>query len=838
MAFWKLTVREFRRHPGRAVLTLLSIAIGIAAVVSVSLATRTTREAAQQMYEAVTGRAALEVTAEGSGTFPETLAAALGQIPGVKAAVPSVQRFTVLYFAHKRFQLFLMGTDPAEDAAVRDYELTEGSLLEKGNSVLLEANFAEGAGIRLHDKVRLQTPSSSALKEMTVVGLLAPRGAAGFNKGGTVFLPLKTAQRLFLRPGYVNHVDIVPGDSADEEALAAAIRSQLPPGLHAHPPAMRTQVAREKSLNIELGLQFASMLTVALAIFIIANTFLMNVGERRGQLAVLRAVGATRGQVVRMLLGEGFFLGVVGTVLGCLAGALGGRLLMDATTHLFGATPPPVQFTAAPFLLAAMLGPAMAVIAALIPAIMTTRISPLEAMQPMVSQDRARASRLLPVIGLILWLSSSGLLLGCIQGVVPISLAVPSGVASMALVVLIIPAIVDPLARLVARALHPFLQLEGRLAHRQLLRRPIRTSLTIGVLFIAVGTGVGLGTAIINNVEGVREWQRRTVVADFVVRAMFPDPTTGQAAEMPIQVRDEIAKIPGVVNVDTFRLLNARAFDHQIVVIAMEFTDAETLPLDVLGDKPGDVRSRLLEGDVVVGTVLAQRNGLKQGDDIGVETSHGTQSLRIGGVAVDYLVGGYVVYMHRNVARRLFNIDGADAFLIRTNPKAQDDVREGLSAICREHGFMLHSSVELERILDGIMGGVVGCLWGLLVLGFVVAGFGIANTLTMNVLEQTRELAMLRVVAMTRRQIRKLVFAQAIIIGVIGLSLGTLAGVNTAYLISLCMMPLLGYPVPFVLHLPLLLGCSAAALAFVLGAACIPAERAARLDLLIALQYE
>ena len=69
MAFWKLTVREFRRHPGRALLTLLSIAIGIAAVVSVSLATRTTREAAQQMYEAVTGRASLEITAEGSGTF-------------------------------------------------------------------------------------------------------------------------------------------------------------------------------------------------------------------------------------------------------------------------------------------------------------------------------------------------------------------------------------------------------------------------------------------------------------------------------------------------------------------------------------------------------------------------------------------------------------------------------------------------------------------------------------------------------------------------------------------------------------------------------------------------
>ena len=607
-----------------------------------------------------------------------------------------------------------MGIDPAADAAVRDYELTEGSLLEKGNCVLLETSFAEGAGIRLHDKVRLQTPSSSALKEMTVAGLLAPRGAAGFNKGGTVFMPLKTAQRLFLRPGHVNHVDIVPNDSADEEALTARIQSQLPSGVGAHPPAMRTQVAKEKSLNIELGLQFASMLTVALAIFIIANTFLMNIGERRQQLAVLRAVGATRGQVVRMLLGEGLLLGVIGTIAGCLAGSLGGHLLMAATTQLFGATPPPIQFTITPFLLAAVLGPAMAVVAASIPAIMTARISPLEAMQPMVSQDRARVPRVLTLIGLVLWLISGGLVLGCIKGVVPIALAVPSGVASMALVVLVIPAIVDPLARIVARGLQPILRLEGRLAHRQLLRRPVRTALTIGVLFIAVGTGVGLGTTIINNVEGVRDWQRRTVVADFVIRAMFPDPATGQAAEVPLQVGSEIRQIPGVVNVDTFRLLNARALGHQIVVIAMEFTDPKTLPLDVFEDSPGDVRRRLIDGEVVVGSVLAQRNGLKRGDDVCVETSHGAQSLRIGGVAVDYLVGGYVVYMHRNVAQRLFNIEGADAFLIRTDPKMQDDIRSQLTALCREHGLMLHSSVELERILEDIMGGVVGCLWGAL----------------------------------------------------------------------------------------------------------------------------
>ena len=140
--------------------------------------------------------------------------------------------------------------------------------------------------------------------------------------------------------------------------------------------------------------------------------------------------------------------------------------------------------------------------------------------------------------------------------------------------------------------------------------------------------------------------------------------------------------------------------------------------------------------------------------------------------------------------------------------------------------------------INTIVNGVVGGLWGILVLALLVAAFGVANTLTMNVLEQTRELALLWVVAMTRRQVRKMVLSQAGIIGVIGLALGMLFGVTLAFLISNSTMMLLGYPVPFIVHPLFLAGCFAAGLALVLAAALLPAERAARLDLLIALQYE
>ena len=136
------------------------------------------------------------------------------------------------------------------------------------------------------------------------------------------------------------------------------------------------------------------------------------------------------------------------------------------------------------------------------------------------------------------------------------------------------------------------------------------------------------------------------------------------------------------------------------------------------------------------------------------------------------------------------------------------------------------------------MSGVVGSLWGLLVLGLIVAAFGVVNTLGMNVLEQTRELGLLRVVAMTRGQVRKAIVAQAAMLGLLGVAPGLLAGMAMAYVMNLSTLPVIGHPVAFKLHPLLLLGGFLAAMTIVLAAAWIPAERAARLELVNALHYE
>jgi len=358
--------------------------------------------------------------------------------------------------------------------------------------------------------------------------------------------------------------------------------------------------------------------------------------------------------------------------------------------------------------------------------------------------------------------------------------------------------------------------------------------LTAGVLYIAVTVGVGLGTTLINNIDEVRKWYKQTIVGDFYVRAMMPDASTATQT-VPAEIGDQIHKIPGVTDVDSIQYVtNVQAADHAIVIVARGFNDPSDLALDLYQCDPAKVRQGLMAGEVVVGTVLAQRAGVGIGDTIKL----GEKEFRVAGLVIDYLVGGWIVYMQRAELERAFDIQGVSAFFVKAAPARRAEVGAELDKLCKDNGLLLQSFSELTVLLDRVMGGVVGGLWAVLVLGFIVAALGIANTLTMSVLEQTRELALLRVVAMTRRQIRKMVLSEAGIIGLIGLGLGLFFGQIMAFALSRSMMPLLGYPVPFVLHPVFLVGCFITGLGLVLVAALLPAERAARLDLLIALQYE
>ena len=495
MILWKFTLREVRSRPGRATLTLLSIVIGVAAVVAVTIGTATTNQACHEMYSALAGRAALEVVAAGDAFYDQSSVAEIGRLPGVKAAVPSVQKLASL---HSRENWSGCGPWGSTRPATRRSATTNwrrASSSGHPHDALLETGFARGLGVKVGDKVKLETMNSHLRRSphsmFTIVGLLSPRGAADFNQGGVIFLPLATAQEMFDTAGSTNidTLNIVLADGADEQAVTDAIRRHLPAGLNVRSPMARSQLAKENIDKVEKGLDFAYVTMLFLAGITILNTFLMNVGERRRQLAVLRAIGATRGQIIRMLLLEGFAMGVVGTVLGAAAGVGGAYLLTLSMTRLYSAPMPALCITLAPFLVVAGLGPTVSLVAMFAPAWIAGRVSPLEGMRFVAREGSTRLSGLYVLLAVAISVVTGSMMWACIFGWLPISWMIVSGVVFTAAFILLVPVLLGGLGRLAALLVWPLLRTEGRIAHRQVLRRRVRTTLTIGVLYIAVEHG-------------------------------------------------------------------------------------------------------------------------------------------------------------------------------------------------------------------------------------------------------------------------------------------------------------------------------------------------------------
>jgi putative ABC transport system permease protein len=183
------------------------------------------------------------------------------------------------------------------------------------------------------------------------------------------------------------------------------------------------------------------------------------------------------------------------------------------------------------------------------------------------------------------------------------------------------------------------------------------------------------------------------------------------------------------------------------------------------------------------------------------------------------------------LGKRLFDIKGVHVFLVSARPGSVSALARSLHRFCGAHSLLLQSNEDLHTFIDHLLSRVVGVLWLLVVIAFVVASLGIVNTLTMNVLEQAREFAMLRAIGMTRGQLRKGIRAQAVLTSLASLVPGTAAGCGLAFFLNLASSAVLGQTVAFRLDMALIGGCVLMALAIALTAALLPAMRAARVSL-------
>lgn len=832
--YWKLGWREIRRHPGRALLTLASVVIAVAGVVSVSFTSQTTSRAFDDIYQTIAGRADLEVSAEIGDTFDESVLEKIEAVPGVKAAAPLIQRWTVLYIGPKGTKMQALGIDTQRDKAIHDYELVEGKSLAETPGIMLHTELARSLGLKVNDPVELQT--RLGIRPTRVVGLYKLHGTATTGQGAVMLMPLSAAQALFKTRKKLDSVQVVLDPDASLASVKNKITALLPPGVTVHPPAARSPMAEETSLSTEQGMNMAREFSLLLAIFIIANTFLIGVTQLKKQLGIMRAIGATRGQVARLVFGQAIFMGIVGTVLGSVLGVFVAHFLSRAMGALYVTTLPPIELKAEPFLWAAVVGLGISLAGAALPARKAAHASPMEAIRDSQSGGVEGVARWLVFLGAAMVIVCGGVLAASITGALAMEAAVWGAVLLLIGLVFLLPLGLSPLANMAAWLLAPWMRCESRLACRQLVRHRSRTTLTVGVVFIAISTGIGLANSVIDNVNDVRSWYRKTIIADFFVRAMAPDMATGLAADLPDAVDPEIRKIPGITSLDAVRFVSVKAAGEQVVMIVRSFDDPELQEFDLVSGDPQTVRDSLRKGEVVVGSVLAERAKLKVGDEITLDTKQGVHQFRIAAVTNDYQSGGLTIYIDRETAKQFFEIQGVDAYVIKADHERLQEVKHDLQELVDKHRLLLQSFSDIQHSIDAMMAGVVAGLWGMVVLGLVVAAFGVTNTLMMTVLEQTREFGLLRVVAMTRNQVRKTVFAQALVMGILALVPGVVAGVGVAYLIHLATEPVIGHPVKFEPHPWLLASGLVFGLIIVTLAAWLPAERASRLELTEALR--
>ncbi|MCX7429881.1 MAG: FtsX-like permease family protein [Planctomycetia bacterium] len=836
MTISRLLRRQWRKRPGRALATVASVAVAVAAVVATWVAADASRAGYRRLAETVEGVPSIDISARGGGRFEATVLPKLADIPGVRAVVPLFFRPTLLRVGEKRVREVAVGVDAAALVEAGLLTLTSGRPCEAADEVVLDAALAEGLAKRIGDEVIMFARRS--IRRMTVVGIADSQSLKWFAEGGGVVVDIQPLEEMSNAFGLVDRVRVVVAPGGSRPTVLAAVAKRLPATLAAEVPAGRAGMAEDVLHSANLGLDFVTGLTVAMAFFLVGNAMLMNVTERRRSFALLRVLGATGRQVERFVMAEAALLGAAGSVVGAAAGLAAAVPISAGISRTLQA--PAASLVVHPLVIPAAiaLGTLVAVAAAWWPAREAADVEPLAGLADAPPPPRGVSGRFL-AMAVVMWAVSAVVMTLVVWEWLPPRAAVPAGILMMLAFVATTPIVLPTLCAACARLIPERWRIERTLAVEQIIRQPIRTALTTGVLVVAVSNAIGLGHAIRDNVDDVRGWYTRLMRADWMLtHAGMVSGGLAMAGPKIRMAEEEVRALTGVKRVEGIGVAAGRVAGGACVVVARDIPADTPLPTDPVGTTEADLRVALDRGEAAAGTVLARRSGIKPGDEVEVEVYGRTARVKIAALVVDYTSGGASLLLRRDVAARLFGLEAADIVLVTAEPGAMASLRDPLQRIAESHGMLLRSFENVQAFINGIVGGVVNSLWMILGLGFVVGSLGVANTVTMNVLEKTRTLGLLRAVGMTSGQVTRLVVLESVLLGVSGGLIGAVGGMCTALLIQLASQPLLGHPIRASLRPTVVAVNLVAAVAVTVLAAWIPARRAVHLDLLESISTE
>lgn len=844
----KAALKGVFAHKLRLALTALSIMLGVGFVASAFIFTDTINRVFENLFTDAFSGIDVEVRVKDEDEFEgsrpmrisEELIPVIEATDGVEHAFGSLFGFAQLVGPDD--ELISSGGAPSFAAGWVDRPDATAFVIRSGKEpgkgeVVVDVTTAGRHEIEIGD-------------EITLLGEREPQsfsvvGTAGFGSAdsiaGAVFtiLAMPDAQMFFDAAGEFDRISVLTDPSSDPDDVATAIQEVLPERLEAV-TAQSAAEAAVAQIKDQLGFFQTFLLVFAgvalfVGTFIIQNTFRIIVAQRTRELALFRAMGAYPAQIVGLVVIEALMVGIIASTAGVFAG-MGLAVLLKALLETFGGSLPegPLVIMTRTIVIALLVGTTVTLISALLPARRASKVPPVAAMRDVDPVEGGSFRTRLIVGSLAMLLGGSAVgwgLFGTVPDEIPeISvIGVGAGLTFIAIAVFG-PFFAPPLARILGWPIAKVFRLTGNLSKENSIRNPHRTSATAAALMI----GVALVTVVTILAESVSKTAETRLEdnfkADLVVTASGFSPF-GFSSEIAPRL-EELGEVDVVYRERTSRaLLEGRG---------RAFTGVDVDLLDRVG------RMLTIEGDLdelnregTIAFLESETEDKEVGDTVEVEFAFtGKKELEV--VAVYGIAGsapgGRIISLETFDSNFIEAFDStllillADGVSLEDGEAAIGEVLEGFPSVG------LQDPTDLAEEAGDQLDGLLSFIQALLGLAIVIAVLGITNTLSLSIIERTREIGLLRAIGMSRRQIRRIVRWEAVIIASFGGVIGVVVGLGFARAVvsALADQGLTEFSIP---STQIMIWLASAGLAGMI-AAILPAWRASRLDVLDAISYE
>lgn len=855
MTVWKTSMRNFFAHKGRMALSAVAVLLSVAFVCGTLVFTDTMNTTFDKLFAATSAdvtvspkTARVDDTPENGKpqSLPASVIAQVEKADGVKKAEGAISSSSVTVVdSHNKN----MGSDTGAPTLagnwtsndLRSMEITSGHAPRGPTEVMVDADTADKHDLKIGDELRT----------IAVTGDVRARisGIATFkvtNPGAAVvYLDTATAQQKLLgSPDVFTQISITAEPGVSDTQLKQSVAAALD-GSAAYKVQTQKEAAESNkdSMGDFLDVMKYAMLGFAgiaflVGIFLIVNTFSMLVAQRTREIGLMRAIGSSRKQVNRSVLLEAVLLGIVGSILGVAAGvglAVGLMKVMGAIGMELSTDDLTVAWTTPVVGLA--LGIIVTVLAAYIPARRAGKVSPMAALRDAGTPADAKSGWIRAGIGLVLTGAGAAALWATTRadeagdGSLFLGLGVVLTLIGFIVIgPLLAGVVVRALSVVVLRLFGPV----GRLAERNALRNPRRTGATGAALMIGLALVACLSVVGSSMVASATDELDRSVGADFIVQS-----STGQLI-VP-QAAKALETAPGIEHITNYKAIAAKLTNPDGSTTDEDVTAADpTYPQDLHRETvAGDLSAAYGKNAMSVGDEYATEHGIEVGDTITVAFKAGdTAKLKVAAITSDdTTVDQGAMYMNTATAERYVPADKMPKNVIMF-AKAQDGKEKEAyaalkSSLAEYPQYKVQNQADFKQDLKDQIGQLLNIVYGLLALAIIVAVLGVVNTLALSVVERTREIGLMRAIGLSRRQLRRMIRLESVVIALfgalLGLGLGMGWGTSAQKLLALEGLGVLEIPWPTIITVFV-------ASAFVgLFAALVPAFRAGRMNVLNAI---